>query len=214
MKLNAKDLASGLFLVLLAAVGLWLNQDHALGSARRMGPGYMPMLVFWIQIALGAVVLVASFFNGPDPLERWTGLDAASLAGGVIAFSVVYWFVLPMLTGAPPAGTTEVEAGSQSFLGSGYNGLGIALLVGFLVLAISGGWRPTAFICASLCAFALLLERGGLILATIGTVGVAAFADRSQRVLGVLGCIAVLCLMCWWIFIDQLDIRVPVWPQF
>ena len=55
------------------------------GSARRMGPGYMPMLVFWIQIALGAVVLIASFFNGPDPLERWTGLDAGSLAGGVVA---------------------------------------------------------------------------------------------------------------------------------
>ena len=65
MKLNAKDLAAGLFLLFVAVAGLYLNLDHSLGSARRMGPGYMPMLVFGLLVFLSAMVLLASFFNGP-----------------------------------------------------------------------------------------------------------------------------------------------------
>ncbi|MCA3364441.1 MAG: hypothetical protein INF79_02360, partial [Roseomonas sp.] len=57
MKLNTKDLLSAGLFIGLAAIGLWLNQDHNLGTARRMGPGYMPMLVFWLQIILGGMVL-------------------------------------------------------------------------------------------------------------------------------------------------------------
>ena len=38
-----------------------------------MGPGYMPMLVFWILMGLGIIVLGTAFFNGPDPMEKWTG---------------------------------------------------------------------------------------------------------------------------------------------
>ena len=58
LRINTKDVASGVFLVLVALVGLYLNQDHSLGTARRMGPGYMPMLVFWLQAGLGAAVIL------------------------------------------------------------------------------------------------------------------------------------------------------------
>jgi sterol desaturase/sphingolipid hydroxylase (fatty acid hydroxylase superfamily) len=71
MRINAKDVASGLLLIAIAAAGLYLNQDHTLGTARRMGPGYLPMMVFWLQIGLGSLVLGIGLFNGPDPLEKW-----------------------------------------------------------------------------------------------------------------------------------------------
>ena len=85
LKINGKDLASGFFLVLVAVVGLYLNQEHSLGSARRMGPGYMPMMVFYIQAGLGSLVILSSLFSGPDPLEKWTGMDVGSLVGGTVA---------------------------------------------------------------------------------------------------------------------------------
>jgi hypothetical protein len=84
MKINQKDVASGILLVLVAAIGAYLNMDHALGSARRMGPGYMPLLVFMIQGGIGALVLLIGLFNGPDPLEKWTGVDSKSLVAAVI----------------------------------------------------------------------------------------------------------------------------------
>jgi len=89
MKINAKDVTSGLLLIIVAAVGLWLNQDHTLGTARRMGPGYMPMLVFWIQMALGAIVVVLGLFNGPDPLERWAWRELLLVLAAMCVFGLL-----------------------------------------------------------------------------------------------------------------------------
>jgi len=200
MKLNAKDVAAGGILVLLAVIGLWLNQDHSLGSARRMGPGYMPMLVFWIQLALGAMVLALAFFNGPDPLERWTGLEITTLAAGLIVGTLV-WRIAPMF---------------GEFFASTYNAVGLGMLAGFLVVCFARGWALIGYICAAMCVFSLLLEKGGLMLALIGTIAVscAAEPEHRDRPLGVIGMGIFLLALCWWVFIKQLDIRVAVWPQF
>lgn len=200
MKLNAKDVASGIVLLLVAVAGLWLNQDHNLGSARRMGPGYMPMLVFWLQIGIASLVLGFAAVSGPDPLARWTGVDAASVAGGIIVGTLVFW-IAP--TVAP-------------YFGQTYNGVGLGMLAGFLTICFAAGWRLLGFICAAMCLFALLLEKGGIMLAIVGTVLLAVLAEPEhlRRPLGVLGVLIFLLALCWWIFIDQLDIRVAVWPQF
>lgn len=89
MKINAKDVWSGLLLIVVAAVGLWLNQDHTLGSARRMGPGYMPMMVFWLQIGLGVIILGLGLFNGPDPLERWAWRELVLILASLVVFALI-----------------------------------------------------------------------------------------------------------------------------
>ncbi len=200
MKLNAKDIASGVILILFAVVALWLNQDHALGTARRMGPGYMPMLVFWIVLGLGILVLILGFFNGPDPLQRWTGLESGTLALGIVAGTAAY-LVSPSI---------------HPFFTSTYNDLGLGLLVGFLVITWSTRWRLIGYVCAALCIFCLLLERGGLLLSLTAAIIISALAEpeHRQRPLGVLGILIFLLALCWWVFIKQLDIRVSVWPQF
>ena len=198
MKLNAKDIASGVFLVAVAAAGLWLNQEHALGTARRMGPGYMPMLVFWVLMALGGIVLLIGLFNGPDPLEKWTPLDAKSLAAAA-AVGLAAYLVAPWL---------------GPLFAQNYADVGLGMLAGFLVLCWAAGWRMLGYVCAALCVFSLVLEKGGLMLAIIGTVVVSAIADPDHRArpLGIVGVTVFLLGLCWWIFIRQLDIRVPVWP--
>jgi hypothetical protein len=198
MKVNAKDVAAGVFLLLFAIVGLWLNQDHALGSARRMGPGYMPMLVFWLEIALAGSVLFLAFFNGPDPLQRWTGLESASVAIGV-AVGVLVWKISPMF---------------GPYFSQTYNGVGLGMLAGFLVITWSPRWRLIGYICAAMCIFALLLEKGGLMLALVGTIIAGALAEPGHREkpIGVLGVTVFLLALCWWVFIKQLDIRVQVFP--
>ena len=201
MKINHKDIASGILLVLVAVVGAYLNMDHALGSARRMGPGYMPLLVFVLQGGIGALVLLIGLFNGPDPMEKWSKIESTSLAAAVIG-GIIAWQLSSRLFG--------------EFFTSGYNGMGFGMLVGFLIMCWAQGWRLMGFVCASLCVFALLLEKGGLVAATIGTVVMASFADveHHKKPLGVAGMTVFLVALCWWIFIKQLDIRVAVWPQF
>jgi hypothetical protein len=145
MKINAKDLASGLLLVAIAAAGLWLNTDHTLGDARRMGPGYMPLLAFGAVLIIGGIVSITALFSGPDPLERWA-------------------------------------------------------------------YRELTLVLAALCVFGLILEKAGMVVTLAVTIGIATLADRTHRPRGVLGLIAFLIALCWFVFIYELDIRIPVWP--
>ena len=207
MKINEKDVASGLFFILVAAAGLYINggflgigmEQHAIGTARRMGPGYMPMVVLWTLLILGALVLVLGLFEGPDPLERWTGVESGTLALAVVVGLAVMWFA-PSLSPA---------------LGAGYNALGLGLLAGFAALCIAVGWRLMGFICAAMCAFCLLLDSFGLMVALVATIFISAAAEpeHRRRPVAVLGLTVFLLALCWWVFIDRLDIRVNVWPQ-
>jgi hypothetical protein len=208
MKINEKDVASGLFFILVAVAGLYINggffgiglEQHALGNPRRMGPGYMPMLVLWGLLLLGALVLILGLFEGPDPLQRWTGVESG-VFGLSIVVGLVVGFVAPMIS---------------PVLGTGYNQLGLGMLAGFAALCISHGWVLMGTICAAMCAFCLLLDSAGLMVALVATIFISAAAEPEHRArpVGVLGLTIFLLALCWWVFIDRLDIRVTVWPTF
>lgn len=197
LKINTKDVVSGVFLIAVALVGLYLNQDHSLGTARRMGPGYMPMMVFWILAGLGALTVLLGLNSGPDPLEKWTGLDVGSLALGVVVGFLVYRF--------SPA--------VAPFFGQTYNAVGLGLLAGMLATSISAGWRYLAVICAAVAAFGLLLDQGGFFVALTAVILISVFADRAHTVRGSIGLLTFLLVLCYWVFIYELDIRVNLWPQ-
>ena len=199
MKLNTKDLLSAGLFIAFAVVGLWLNQDHNLGTARRMGPGYMPMLTFWLLIGLGCFVLVSGLFNGPDPLAKWSSAEIGFLIAGAAA-GVVAGMIAARIPGFPS---------------SGWNSLGIGLFVGCLVAAVPPGWRALFLPSAAFTLFGLVLEPLGIMVAITLTVICAAFADKEhlERPLGVAGLCIFLCVLCWAIFIWYLDIRVALWPQ-
>lgn len=196
MKLNTKDLIAGGIFVLVAVTALWLNQEHTLGSARRMGPGYMPMLAFFLLGGLGVAVFVAGLFSGPDPLDKWTRLEMLAVPLGVAAFFLAYF------------------ASEATGLFTGWKSLGWGALAGCLALSLAPGWRPVGLTHAGLAVFGLMLEDLGLIAAIVGAVAVASLADTQHRVTGVIGMIIFLCVLCYLVFIYYLDIRVPVWPVF
>ena len=189
MKLNTKDLISAALLIGFAVVGLWLNMDHSLGSARRMGPGYMPWLSFMLLLGL---------FNGPDPIPMWTGAEIGFLLLGAVVGTA--------------AGLAAAHAGG--WLGSGWNPLGIGMFVGSMVVSVVKSWRPLFIVTAAFSLFGVMLETLGLMTSIAISVILSAFADPSHRPKGVAGLVVFLCVLCYAVFIYELDIRVPVWPQF
>ena len=52
------DVLSGLLFIAVAAFGLWVSRDYPVGTALRMGTGYVPRLLCWMLLGLGAIVLV------------------------------------------------------------------------------------------------------------------------------------------------------------
>ena len=100
------DIASGGALAAFAIAGLWLNGDNELGSARRMGPGYLPMLAFTAMAGLGAVILVLGIVRRACRFDSvsWRGLatvlgsgaafvaliESAGLAVAICATTIIY----------------------------------------------------------------------------------------------------------------------------
>ena len=65
-----KDVLSGLMFIGIAALGLWLSSSYPIGTALRMGTGYVPRLLCWILMGLGAAIAVQGLREKDAPPER------------------------------------------------------------------------------------------------------------------------------------------------
>jgi hypothetical protein len=57
--LSRTDVLAGLLLMAVAVFGLWASHDYPVGTALRMSTGYVPRLLCWILLGLGALILAA-----------------------------------------------------------------------------------------------------------------------------------------------------------
>ena len=64
--LARKNVLAGLLFIAVAALGLWLSRDYPIGTALRMGTGYVPRLLCWLLLGLGVVVLVQGLREAQD----------------------------------------------------------------------------------------------------------------------------------------------------
>ena len=51
--LARRDVLAGLLFIGVAVLGLWLSRDYPIGTALRMGTGYVPRLLCWLLLGLG-----------------------------------------------------------------------------------------------------------------------------------------------------------------
>jgi putative tricarboxylic transport membrane protein len=61
--LQGKDVLSGLLFMGVAVFGLWVSQDYPVGTMSRMGTGYMPRLLLWLLLGLGALILASGLWQ-------------------------------------------------------------------------------------------------------------------------------------------------------
>lgn len=67
---SPQDLGAGLVFVAIGAAGIVFGQDLAVGSAARMGPGFFPMLLSGLIIAIGLVLATRGVVVEGPPIER------------------------------------------------------------------------------------------------------------------------------------------------
>ncbi|MBI3434008.1 MAG: tripartite tricarboxylate transporter TctB family protein [Proteobacteria bacterium] len=87
------DVLAGLMFVAVGALGLFLSRHYPVGTALRMGTGYMPRLLCWILLVLGLLVAAqALVFSRAPPLAlQWSGwrpLLFVTLAVLVFGFTI------------------------------------------------------------------------------------------------------------------------------
>ena len=88
--LPRKDVLAGLLFIGVAAFALWASRNYPIGTTTRMGTGYVPRLLAWILLGLGALVFVQGLRSGGGELERgrslWRAMIFAPLS--LLAFAL------------------------------------------------------------------------------------------------------------------------------
>jgi putative tricarboxylic transport membrane protein len=95
--LRRKNVLAGLMFIGIAAFGLWVSRNYPIGTAWRMNTGYVPRLLCWILMGLGAIVFLQGLRErdgiepAPDPARSvWTQLrPILVVTAGLIAFGVM-----------------------------------------------------------------------------------------------------------------------------
>jgi hypothetical protein len=84
------DVLSGLLFIAIAAFGLWASRNYPVGTALRMGTGYMPRLLCWLLLGLGVIVLGQGLRQPAEPLrtsaQAWRAVMSVTLS--LIAFGL------------------------------------------------------------------------------------------------------------------------------
>ena len=80
----------------IAAFGLWLSRNYPIGTALRMGTGYVPRLLCWMLLGLGVVVLLQGLYE-VDRIRTQGGPSASRAVLFVTASLVSFGLALERL---------------------------------------------------------------------------------------------------------------------
>ena len=88
---NGKDFWAGLMFIVFGTAFIVVSQNYAMGSAVRMGPAYFPTLLAGIQIVLGLIVFVRSFFSKVEngAVSKLHMKPLMIILGSVVLFAVL-----------------------------------------------------------------------------------------------------------------------------
>jgi putative tricarboxylic transport membrane protein len=130
-----KDVLSGLMFMAVAVFGLWASRNYPIGTALRMGTGYVPRLLCWVLLGLGGVIFLQGLraadergaFAGATNLRALIFVPASLL---VFAYTINRFGIVV---------ATVLLVGVGSLAGRGmrlYEVAGAAVVLVFLTLAI------------------------------------------------------------------------------
>jgi putative tricarboxylic transport membrane protein len=65
----SRNVVAGLMFMAIALAGLWISRNYPVGTAVRMGTGYMPRLLLWLLFLLGGAVLLVGLRESNKPRQ-------------------------------------------------------------------------------------------------------------------------------------------------
>lgn len=84
---DLRDILAGIFVSIMGLFFALVGTNYNFGTASRMGPGYMPVVLGWILFILGILIMLPAFFRKGERIEvHWDSLLAATVSLVVFAF--------------------------------------------------------------------------------------------------------------------------------
>lgn len=84
-----KDMAAGLFFLLLGIAGYYFVRDMPMGAAVRMGPGYIPKVLSGILMFFGVLIAGRSLVVTGEPLEAWKLRPLLIISASILVFAAM-----------------------------------------------------------------------------------------------------------------------------
>ena len=67
---NPQDFWAGLLFLVVGCLALWFGRNYTFGTATRMGPGYLPTVLSWALVLIGALLSLRALVFDGQPIER------------------------------------------------------------------------------------------------------------------------------------------------
>jgi putative tricarboxylic transport membrane protein len=97
---SPQDVGAAAVFVGIGLAGLYFGRDLAFGSSHNMGPGYFPVILSWIIVAIGAIVGVKAVSIEGPPVEPVQLRPMAIIIASILAFGYLVDLVGLALTAA------------------------------------------------------------------------------------------------------------------
>jgi hypothetical protein len=217
----SKDFLSGLLFIGFGLAALWFGRNLAMGTAVRMGPGYVPHMLAEIMMILGCIISLVALITSATPRERETVWIPVGIAA--VVFIVVVRFLLTYLYSAPPPFLLQMS--KELLLLIAVTGI-IAVLLGAVLVSALGRmraetegtvdlvetphWKPITLVTIGIFVFALMFERTGLFPSLVALILIASYGGGEFKLTEVLGNIAVLTIMCVLVFKVGLKMNISI----
>jgi hypothetical protein len=66
---KTKDFWAGVIFMVMAGLAIYFSSDLAIGTTRRMGPRYFPLIGAGCLLVIGAIVAIKGLSSGAEPLR-------------------------------------------------------------------------------------------------------------------------------------------------
>jgi putative tricarboxylic transport membrane protein len=90
---SPQDFAAGIFLLVIAAVGMVGSLELGFSTSSGVGPGMMPRAVGVLVAAFGALLVVQGFLFEGEGLDRWSIRGLVFVLGSALVFA---WTIRPL----------------------------------------------------------------------------------------------------------------------
>ncbi len=86
----SKDFLSGLMFIAFGLVALYFGRKLAMGTAVRMGPGYVPHMLAYIMMGLGFLITIVALVTASEPVEapKWKPITLVTI--GIVIFALLF----------------------------------------------------------------------------------------------------------------------------
>jgi hypothetical protein len=86
---HPQDFWAGILFLIFGGIAAWMVRAYNFGSATRMGPGYLPAVLAWGLIGLGAFLIMRALLQSGDPIQRSMWRPQLLIVAAIVVFGLL-----------------------------------------------------------------------------------------------------------------------------